>query len=188
VSLIGSRNCETMKVKWGNCVKLLLFSALIELTNPLLRCAECVHFANNLSPSAEAQEAANSQPVRITIQPQDLIALEGESFELNCDAEGDPKPSIEWYHDGHLISSFSQSRTTMGGSIQFLDIRPNGAQASGGHPARPKPKQSDAGVYHCLARNQFGEARSRNATLQVACKYPSFYLSPFSPFGETNQT
>lgn len=109
---------------------------------------------------------AEEQPVRITIQPQDLIAIEGESTELNCDAEGDPKPSIEWYHNGQLIKSFTQSRTTMGGSIQFLDIRPSGPSS------RDNVEQgSDAGVYHCLAKNQYGEARSRNATLQVACKY-----------------
>ena len=98
---------------------------------------------------------------RITIQPNDLIAIEGESTELNCDAEGEPEPSIDWYHNGHLIKTSTHSRTTMGGSIQFLDIRPGPST-----PTRP----SDTGVYYCLARNSLGQARSRNASLQVACK------------------
>lgn len=105
-------------------------------------------------------EAGNYAP-RITVQPYDMIAIEGESIELNCDAEGSPQPIIEWYHNGQLIKVSTQSRTTMGGSIQFLDIRsPSSAS-----------KQTDAGVYYCEARNPLGVARSKNASLQVACKY-----------------
>ena len=112
----------------------------------------------------------SSAQVKITIQPNDLIAIEGESAELNCDAEGDPEPKIEWYHNGQLIRSSTNTRTTMGGSIQFLDVRPNTTLEA---DSSPQQQQSDVGVYHCLAKNQFGQARSRNASLQVACKYNS---------------
>lgn len=105
-----------------------------------------------------ASEGLSGAP-RITIQPNDLVAIEGESAELNCDAEGEPEPAIEWFHNGQPVRASSHSRTTMAGSIQFLDIRPAGAAAS------------DTGTYHCVARNSLGEARSRNASLQVACKY-----------------
>lgn len=103
---------------------------------------------------------------RITIQPSDLVAIEGESAELNCDAEGEPEPSIEWYHNGQLIKASTHSRTTMAGSIQFLDIRPPTPTST----ATSNSKPSDTGIYYCLARNSLGQARSRNASLQVACK------------------
>lgn len=116
---------------------------------------------------------ADSAP-RITIQPNDLIAIEGESAELNCDADGQPEPTIEWYHNGQLIKTSTQSRTTMGGSIQFLDIRPplSYSNSIGNSNRNNKQHQtSDTGIYYCLARNSLGHARSRNASLQVACKY-----------------
>lgn len=100
-------------------------------------------------------------PPHITTQPIDLIAVEGESAELSCDAEGEPEPTIEWYHNEQLVRQ-SSARTTLGGSIQFLDIRPN--------QFKPNSRQSDAGIYYCLARNSAGQAKSRNASLQVACK------------------
>lgn len=119
-------------------------------------------------------------PPRITIQPNDLIAIEGESAELNCDADGQPEPSIEWYHNGQLIKASKHSRTTMGGSIQFLDIRPqpslinsniNTNNNNGNNNNINKQDQSDTGIYYCLAKNSLGQAKSRNASLQVACKY-----------------
>ena len=141
-------------------------SSFLLLVCPLLfgqLTIECLQEATIQEVGPEQQQQQQQQPVRITIQPQDLVAIEGESTELNCDAEGEPKPQIKWFHNGRPIESFTESRTTMAGSIQFLDIRPSAA-AGGGQEA------SDAGVYHCLAKNQFGEARSRNASLQVACK------------------
>lgn len=105
--------------------------------------------------------ASDSAP-RITIQPNDLIAIEGETTELNCDAEGQPKPTIDWYHNGRLIRT-THLRTIMGGSIQFLDVRPDWKSSQ-------QQAASDAGTYYCLARNSLGSAQSRNASLQVACK------------------
>lgn len=146
----------------------------------LMRCAKCRLASSRMADVVLAlivvllaigipREAGCESAPRITIQPNDLIAIEGETTELNCDAEGQPRPTIEWFHDGRLIRT-THLRTIMGGSIQFLDVRPRDQQQqsqvkSGG------PTSSDAGIYYCLARNSLGTAQSRNASLQVACKY-----------------
>lgn len=38
------------------------------------------------------------------------------------------------------------------------------------HVISKKGDASDTGTYYCLARSEAGKARSRNATLEVACK------------------
>lgn len=140
-----------LRVKTWSCLLLMLASKFL---------ASC---SQDSEAGAFVSASSDSAP-RITIQPNDLIAIEGESAELNCDAEGQPEPTIEWYHNGQLIKASSNSRTTMGGSIQFLDIRPTTTKLQLQHT-------SDTGVYFCLAKNALGQARSRNASLQVACKY-----------------
>lgn len=35
-------------------------------------------------------------------------------------------------------------------------------------------RSSDEGVYQCIAENSLGEAKSRNATLRVACEFACF--------------
>lgn len=109
-------------------------------------------------------------PPRIVEHPSDLIVSKGEPATLNCKAEGRPTPTVEWYKDGERVETDrdnprSQRMLLPSGSLFFLRII---------HGRRSKP---DDGAYVCVARNYLGEAVSRNASLQVACK--SFYcLSP----------
>jgi hypothetical protein len=82
---------------------------------------------------------------------------------LNCKAEGEPDPIIEWYKDGELMKtsqSDSKSHRVLlpAGSLFFLRVTHG-------------RKDSDSGVYWCVAHNKFGVARSRNATLDVAGEY-----------------
>lgn len=132
-----------------------------QLVGPLVVVLVCALLLRHAGPTS-GLVASGSAP-KITIQPIDLIAVEGDSAELNCDAEGEPEPTIEWYHNEQLVKQ-SMARTTLGGSIQFLDIRPVQHE-------RPNSRASDAGIYYCLAKNSLGQAKSRNASLQVACKY-----------------
>ena len=85
---------------------------------------------------------------------------------LQCAADGVPTPSIEWFHDGELISGVGGAGVgddkvhrilLPGGSLFFLR-------------AAHSRKENDAGVYWCVARSVAGVARSRNATLTVARK------------------
>lgn len=95
--------------------------------------------------------------------PSDLIVSKGEPATLNCKAEGRPTPTVEWYKDGERVEtdkddSRSHRMLLPTGSLFFLKIV---------HGRRSKP---DEGAYVCVARNYLGEAVSRNASLEVACK------------------
>lgn len=71
---------------------------------------------------------------------------------------------MEWYKDGERVETDkddprSHRMLLPSGSLFFLRIV---------HGRRSKP---DEGAYVCVARNYLGEAVSRNASLEVACKY-----------------
>ncbi|TRY72934.1 hypothetical protein DNTS_001128 [Danionella cerebrum] len=102
-------------------------------------------------------------PPRIVEHPSDLIVSKGEPATLNCKAEGRPTPTIEWYKDGERVETDKDDPRSHrvllpSGSLFFLRIV---------HGRRSKP---DEGAYVCVARNYLGEAVSRNASLEVACK------------------
>uniref|UniRef100_A0A3Q4I3B2 Roundabout, axon guidance receptor, homolog 2 (Drosophila) n=1 Tax=Neolamprologus brichardi TaxID=32507 RepID=A0A3Q4I3B2_NEOBR len=102
-------------------------------------------------------------PPRIVEHPSDLIVSKGEPATLNCKAEGRPTPTVEWYKDGERVETDkddprSHRMLLPTGSLFFLRIV---------HGRRSKP---DEGAYVCVARNYLGEAVSRNASLEVACK------------------
>ena len=95
--------------------------------------------------------------------PSDHIVSRGDPATLNCQAEGRPAPSIEWYKDGERVETDREEprshRTLLPtGALFFLRIF---------HGRRSK---SDEGSYVCVARNYLGEATSRNASLEVACE------------------
>lgn len=101
---------------------------------------------------------------RIVEHPSDVIVSKGEPTTLNCKAEGRPVPTIEWYKDLERVETDkddprSHRMLLPSGSLFFLRIV---------HGRRSKP---DEGNYVCVARNYLGEAMSRNASLEVACKF-----------------
>nr|DBA34427.1 TPA: hypothetical protein GDO54_001986 [Pyxicephalus adspersus] len=103
-------------------------------------------------------------PPRIVEHPSDVIVSKGEPTTLNCKAEGRPVPTIEWYKDLERVETDkddprSHRMLLPSGSLFFLRIV---------HGRRSKP---DEGSYVCVARNYLGEAMSRNASLEVACKF-----------------
>lgn len=115
---------------------------------------------------------------RITEHPTDMTVARNDPVTLKCSADGIPAPTIEWYRDGELIISSNSNGHKSGGNSHRVML-PGGDlfffRVVHGR------KESDAGVYWCLARNPQGSSRSRNATLTVACK-SFFSLSLFFCF------
>ena len=123
----------------------------------------------------------NQRPPRITEHPTDLTVARNDPATLQCSADGAPPPNIEWYRDGELIITGSSSTSTdykshrillPGGNLFFLKVVHS-------------RKENDAGSYWCVARNAAGVARSRNATLTIACE-SCFYNNNYNNNNDNN--
>ncbi|XP_064599261.1 hemicentin-2-like [Liolophura sinensis] len=106
---------------------------------------------------------------RIVIHPQDTVAESDESASLDCLSRGEPRPTISWYKDGHLVVTAVQNPAAQrlllrDGSLFFLRVK--------GGPS------SDEGVYYCRASNEDGSVVSRNATLLIKVSHDSVSVIP----------
>ena len=123
---------------------------------------------------------------RITEHPSDVTVAKNEPMTLQCAADGEPAPFIEWYRDGELILSGDDGVGSGNGGLSSSSSAsaassPAAADGKGHRILLPggalfflrvvhSRKENDAGVYWCQARNAAGVARSRNATVTIARK------------------
>ncbi|KAG8141443.1 hypothetical protein E2320_007066, partial [Naja naja] len=96
---------------------------------------------------------------QILDHPSNLVVRKDQPATLNCRADGNPAPTIEWYRNGKYVKPSKEDATSQptllpDGSLFFLRL----SQEKG---------KSDEGVYHCLARNHLGKAMSKNASLYL---------------------
>ncbi|PNI42269.1 PXDNL isoform 2 [Pan troglodytes] len=110
-------------------------------------------------------EEFNCQSPRITFEPQDVEVPSGNTVYFTCRAEGNPKPEIIWIHNNHSLDLEDDTRLNVfdDGTLMIRNTR-----------------ESDQGVYQCMARNSAGEAKTQSAMLRYSSlpAKPSFVIQP----------
>jgi protein tyrosine phosphatase len=91
-----------------------------------------------------------------TVQPQNVRTTAGTNIEFTCQATGNPQPLIKWYKDGEDLRENSTS---------FMIMSVN---------------KSHEGQYRCTATNVVNVVSSKNASLTVLTKVPTFVKQPKS--------
>ncbi|CAG5866189.1 unnamed protein product [Menidia menidia] len=97
-----------------------------------------------------AQEL-NCEVPRITSEPQDVDVTSGNTVYFTCRAEGNPKPQIIWLRNNNALNMRDDSRLNLleDGTLMIQDTR-----------------ETDQGVYQCMAKNVAGEVKTSQVTLR----------------------
>ena len=117
------------------------------------------------------KQAIFQQAPKIELHPNSIIVNASDPVTLECRVSGEPKPKVIWLKDGlkididHLKSKY----TLIHGSNLFIF-----AAALGRH------NKSDSGVYQCIAENEYGIAKSINASLMITFLRDDFRDMPKS--------
>ncbi|XP_063003275.1 peroxidasin homolog [Elgaria multicarinata webbii] len=107
----------------------------------------------------------NCERPRITTEPQDVDVAMGNTVYFICRAEGNPKPKIIWLHNNNEIDMQDDGRLNLlqDGTLMIQDTR-----------------ESDKGIYQCMAKNIAGEAKTQEVVLRYFGNpsKPSFVIQP----------
>ncbi|XP_078456569.1 peroxidasin homolog [Lampetra planeri] len=87
---------------------------------------------------------------RILAEPRDVDVTLGKTVHFTCHAEGNPKPEIIWLHNNNEVD-MTEDR---------LDLLENGTLMI------RNTRESDQGIYQCMAKNVAGEAKTSEALLR----------------------
>ncbi|XP_061599189.1 peroxidasin homolog isoform X2 [Cololabis saira] len=111
-----------------------------------------------------AQEL-NCEVPRITSEPQDVDVTSGNTVYFTCRAEGNPKPQIIWLRNNNALNMRDDTRLNLleDGTLMIQDTR-----------------ETDQGVYQCMAKNVAGEVKTSQVTLRYfgTPSRPSFVIQP----------
>ncbi|NWS49913.1 PXDN protein, partial [Probosciger aterrimus] len=110
-------------------------------------------------------EELNCERPRITSEPQDVDVTSGNTVYFTCRAEGNPKPEIIWLRNNNELSMKEDSR------LNLLDD---------GTLMIQNTKETDQGIYQCMAKNVAGEVKTQEVTLRYfeSPARPSFVIHP----------
>lgn len=78
------------------------------------------------------------------VEPQDVTVRFGDVVVLQCQATGEPAPTVEWMRAGQPLEASGRLRTLLDGSL-WLE----------------QAEARDAGTYECVAHNILGSAITR---------------------------
>ncbi|XP_061617157.1 neogenin 1a isoform X3 [Phyllopteryx taeniolatus] len=140
----------------------------------LLSLLSCLTFLCTESTAAKHVDKASAaqpfSPFWFTVEPQDTVAIRGNSALLNCSVHTDAAAParIEWKKDGTFMSLVSDERRRIlpDGSLLFT------------HVVHSKHNKPDEGTYQCVATiENLGSISSRTAHLFVA-GMPRFATQP----------
>uniref|UniRef100_A0A8K9UFR5 Peroxidasin n=1 Tax=Oncorhynchus mykiss TaxID=8022 RepID=A0A8K9UFR5_ONCMY len=110
-------------------------------------------------------EELNCEVPRITSEPQDVDVTSGNTVYFTCRAEGNPKPQIIWLRNNNALNMHDDSRLNLleDGTLMIQDTR-----------------ETDQGVYQCMAKNVAGEVKTSQVTLRYfgAPSTPQFTVTP----------
>ncbi|XP_070284707.1 peroxidasin homolog isoform X3 [Myotis yumanensis] len=110
-------------------------------------------------------EELDCERPRITSEPQDADVTLGNTVFFTCRAEGNPKPEIIWLRNNNELSMKADSRLNLldDGTLMIQNTR-----------------ETDQGVYQCMAKNAAGEAKTQEVTLRYfgSPARPTFVIQP----------
>ncbi|KAM7314236.1 roundabout homolog 1 isoform X2 [Ixodes scapularis] len=105
-----------------------------------------------------SDEALPGRAPRITEHPGDVVVRKHEPVTLRCRADAEPPARLSWFHEGHPVRDSATRMVLPEGQLFFLHVQ---------HSRRDQ----DTGIYWCTATNALGEARSRNASVELAVEF-----------------
>ncbi|OCT81192.1 peroxidasin isoform X1 [Xenopus laevis] len=107
----------------------------------------------------------NCERPRITSEPQDVDVTFGNTVYFTCRAEGNPKPEIIWLRNNNELSMKDDSRLNLlnDGTLMIQNT-----------------KETDQGIYQCMAKNVAGEVKTHEVTLRYygTPATPTFVIQP----------
>lgn len=78
------------------------------------------------------------------VEPRDVTARSGDDVALQCQASGEPVPTVEWLRAGQPVRAGRRLQTLPDGGLWLQRV-----------------EAQDAGIYECVAHNLLGSATAR---------------------------